>query len=44
MREKDAAIPHTDYNGGSGDMAACEEAELVEDQDQDKFTHSNGKV
>ena len=42
-KKKDAAIPNTDFNGGSVDTAACEEEEVVEDQDQDKFAHSDGK-
>ena len=38
------AKPHTDLNGGSGDMTACEEEELNDDQDQGKVTDSDVKV
>jgi hypothetical protein len=37
-------MPNTDFNGCSDDTAAFEEEELIEDQDKDKFTDSNGKV
>ena len=42
-RDKDAALPHTDFNGGGSDTAACEVAESVEDQDKANFTDTDGK-
>ena len=36
-REKDAAMPDTDFNGGSGGKAACKDLEVVVDQDKEGF-------
>lgn len=43
-REKDVALPHNHFNGGSGDTAACEEADTIEDQDEGNVRDINGKV
>ena len=42
--EKDAALPHTDFNGGGGDRVACKVAESVEDQDEGNFSDIDSKV